>query len=99
MAATIPPGVDIYADIRGTIIGPVITLMCLCTASVILRVIAKRAAHANLELDDYLIFAALVCDAFRSLTYIYIYIVLKFSQCFSLLNIAPYWYFRPLRYH
>ncbi|KAL7943622.1 hypothetical protein V8C42DRAFT_358892 [Trichoderma barbatum] len=54
-----PPGIDLYADIKNTVIGPVIALMVLSATCVALRTVAKLTAHAKLQLDDYFLFAAL----------------------------------------
>ncbi|KAH8805115.1 hypothetical protein F5884DRAFT_440581 [Xylogone sp. PMI_703] len=60
MSAGPPPGIDLYADIKGRVISPVIALMVISSASVALRLVSKYTAKADIQLDDYLIIAALV---------------------------------------
>lgn len=62
MSSGPPPGIDLNADIKASAIGPVIALAILATAAVGLRIMAKVASRTKLEIDDYFIFAALVCD-------------------------------------
>ncbi|RFU23554.1 hypothetical protein B7463_g12784, partial [Scytalidium lignicola] len=60
MSSGPPPGIDLNADIKATVISPVIALMVISAAAVALRVVAKYTAKTDLQLDDYLILAALV---------------------------------------
>lgn len=60
MSSGPPPGIDLYADIKHTVISPVIALMVLSGASVALRVVTKLSIKAKFQLDDYFLFAALV---------------------------------------
>lgn len=62
MSSGPPPGIDLNADIKGSVISPVIALVVLSTASVVLRVVSKLTSKLRLQVDDYFIFAALVCD-------------------------------------
>lgn len=55
-----PPGIDLDADIRASVIGPVIALMIIATASLALRIAAKFTSKSKLQLDDYFIILALV---------------------------------------
>lgn len=65
MSSGPPPGINLNADIKQTVISPVIALMVLSAASVALRIIAKLSMKAKLQLDDYFLFAALVCTSSR----------------------------------
>ena len=60
MSSGPPPGIDLNADIKQTVISPVIALMVLAGASVALRIVSKLSAKVSLQLDDYFIFVALV---------------------------------------
>lgn len=60
MSSGPPPGIDLNADIKQTVISPVIALMVLAAASVALRIVSKLSAKVSLQLDDYFIFVALV---------------------------------------
>ena len=60
MSSGPPPGIDLNADIRQTVISPVIALMILAGASVALRITSKLASKGSPQLDDYFILAALV---------------------------------------
>lgn len=60
MSSGPPPGIDINADIKGSVISPVIALMVLSAVSVALRTMAKVTQNVKLQLDDYFLFAALV---------------------------------------
>ncbi|KAL7929769.1 hypothetical protein V8C35DRAFT_314744 [Trichoderma chlorosporum] len=60
MSSGPPPGIDINADIKGSVISPVIALMILSAICVALRTVAKLTQGAKLQLDDYFLFAALV---------------------------------------
>jgi hypothetical protein len=61
MSSGPPPGIDLYADNRGAVIGPVIALMALAAVSVALRIMSRLCAMLTQQWDDYFIFAALVC--------------------------------------
>ena len=60
MSSGPPSGIDLNADIKQTVISPVIALMVLAAASVALRIVSKLSAKVSLQLDDYFIFVALV---------------------------------------
>lgn len=60
MSSGPPPGIDLNADIKQTVISPVIALMVLAAASVALRIVSKLSAKVSPQLDDYFIFVALV---------------------------------------
>lgn len=61
MSSGPPPGLDLNADIKQTIISPVIALMILAGLSVALRITSNIASKGSLQLDDYFILVALVC--------------------------------------
>ena len=56
-----PPGIDPNADIKQTIIIPIIALVILATISVVLRIVSRLTVKVAPQLDDYLIYVALVC--------------------------------------
>jgi hypothetical protein len=60
MSSGPPPGIDLNADIKSTVISPVVALMVLSAACVALRIVAKYTTNVKLQLDDYFLFAALV---------------------------------------
>ncbi|KAL7782516.1 hypothetical protein V8C37DRAFT_397865 [Trichoderma ceciliae] len=60
MSSGPPPGINLNADIKQTVISSVIALMVLSAASVALRIVAKISVKAKLQLDDYFLFAALI---------------------------------------
>jgi hypothetical protein len=60
MSSGPPPGLDLNADIKQTVISPVIALMVLAGISVALRIVSKLTAKTSPHLDDYLILVALV---------------------------------------
>lgn len=60
MSSGPPPGIDLYADIKNSVISPVIALMVLSAICVALRIVAKFTTNVKLQLDDYFLFAALV---------------------------------------
>ncbi|KAL2005210.1 hypothetical protein VTN00DRAFT_2420 [Thermoascus crustaceus] len=60
MAAPPPPGMNLDEDIRGTIIGPVVTLMTLATIFVVLRITSRLTTNLQLQWDDHLILLALI---------------------------------------
>ncbi|KAM6476690.1 hypothetical protein HDV62DRAFT_402613 [Trichoderma sp. SZMC 28011] len=60
MSSGPPPGIDLYADIKESVISPVIALMVLSAICVALRIVAKFTTNVKLQLDDYFLFAALV---------------------------------------
>jgi hypothetical protein len=60
MSSGPPPGIDLNADIKQTVISPVIALMILAAASVALRIVSKLSSKMTPQLDDYFILAALV---------------------------------------
>jgi hypothetical protein len=60
MSSGPPPGIDLNADIKQTVISPVIALMVLSAASVALRIVSKLSAKITPQLDDYFILVALV---------------------------------------
>ncbi|KAL6818943.1 hypothetical protein GGI42DRAFT_359809 [Trichoderma sp. SZMC 28013] len=55
-----PPGIDLNADIKDSIISPVIALMVLSAVCVALRTVVKVDQDMKLRWDDYFLFAALV---------------------------------------
>jgi hypothetical protein len=61
MSSGPPPGLDLNADIKQTVISPVIALMFLAGLSVALRITLTIASKRSLQLDDYFILMALVC--------------------------------------
>lgn len=61
MASGPPPGIDLSADIKESIVSPVIALMILSGVCVALRIVSKMQSKVYLQLDDYFILAALVC--------------------------------------
>lgn len=65
MSSGPPPGIDLYADIKHSVIAPVIALMVLSAACVALRIVAKFTTDVKLQLDDYFLFAALVSILLR----------------------------------
>lgn len=61
MSSSAPANIDLNADIKSTIIGPVIALMVLSAAAVALRIVSKWSIQMKkLQVDDYFIVAALV---------------------------------------
>lgn len=60
MSSGPPLGIDLNADIKNTVISPVIALMIIAAGSVALRVVARVSSKLALQIEDYFIFAALV---------------------------------------
>lgn len=59
-----PPGINLNEDIRGTVIGPVVTLMTLATIFVVLRITSRLTTNLQLQWDDHLILLALVSSPY-----------------------------------
>lgn len=60
MAAPPPPGINLNADIRASVIGVDITLVAIATFFVALRFLARYTSKLAIQWDDYLIVLALV---------------------------------------
>jgi hypothetical protein len=60
MNSSPPAGIDLNADIKYRVIGPVITLVILASVSVMLRVVSQWSMKKALYIDDYILCLALV---------------------------------------
>ena len=58
----IPSEIDLEFDISSTVLSPILSMMVLAGLSVALRMTSTYSSMVSLQIDDYLILAALVCD-------------------------------------
>jgi hypothetical protein len=55
-----PPGIDLNADIKQTVIIPIIASMILAATAVTFRIVSMLSVKVTPQLDDYFIYVALV---------------------------------------